>query len=161
MRVVDLGTKFAVSASPSGVAEAHVLDGQVRIQPPRRRWPTGGACCSPAARRFASKTERNVAMRLAADRELYDAEMGDKPPFKPILIHNTGMGLVAGDEDPHWRMTAGPKCTFFDGPQFAVVCEADSRYLANDPRPVAVDIGVESGPARRVRRAPVHVRNHV
>jgi len=71
-------------------------------------------------------------MRLKANRELYDAEMGDLPPFKPILVNNTGRGLVAGDEDPHWRISAGRKCTAYDGPQFAVVCEADRRYLAND-----------------------------
>lgn len=132
MNVVDLGTKFAVAANSRGVSEAHVLDGQVRIQPLSNVSTSRRSMLLSGGEAFRVETGRNVAMRLKADRALYDAEMGDIPPFKPILIHNTGQGLVAGDEDPHWRISAGPKCTAYDGPQFAVVCEADSRYLAND-----------------------------
>ncbi|MEX2093476.1 MAG: FecR domain-containing protein [Pirellulales bacterium] len=132
MNVVDLGTKFAVAATARGVSEAHVLDGQVRIQPLSNVSSSHRSMLLSGGEAFRVETERNVVMRLKADRELYDAEMGDNPPFKPILIHNTGKGLVAGDEDPHWRISAGPKCTAYDGPQFAVVCEADNRYLAND-----------------------------
>ena len=132
MNVVDLGTKFAVAATARGVSEAHVLDGQVRIQPLSNVSSSHRSMLLSGGEAFRVETERNVVMRLKADREFYDAEMGDNPPFKPILIHNTGKGLVAGDEDPHWRISAGPKCTAYDGPQFAVVCEADNRYLAND-----------------------------
>jgi hypothetical protein len=132
MNVVDLGTKFAVAASARGVSEAHVLDGQVRIQPLSSVSSSRRSMLLSGGEAFRVETDRNVVMRLKADRALYDAEMGDNPPFKPILIHNTGRGLVAGDEDSHWRISAGPKCTAYDGPQFAVVSEADSRYLAND-----------------------------
>lgn len=133
MQVVDLGTKFAVSANATGVTEAHVLDGQVRVQPlsgttsPHRR-----SLLLSGGEAYRVEPERRLATRLKADRTTYDAEMGDRPPFKPILIHNTGTGLVPGDEDPHWRVIAGSECDQFDGPQFAVVCEADRRYLAND-----------------------------
>jgi len=132
MNVVDLGTKFAVAASARGVSEAHVLDGQVRIQPLSNVSDNRRSMLLSGGEAFRVETERKVAVRLKADRVLYDAEMGDNPPFKPILINNTGKGLVAGDEDPHWRISAGPKCAAYDGPQFAVVSEADSRYLAND-----------------------------
>jgi hypothetical protein len=132
MSVVDLGTKFAVAANATGVSEAHVLDGQVRIQPLSRVASNRRSMLLSGGEAIRVETERKVATRLKADRERYDAEMGDNPPFKPILIHNTGMGLVPGDEDPHWRISAGPKCTSYDGPQFAVVTEADRRYLAND-----------------------------
>lgn len=131
MSVVDLGTKFAVAADSRGVTEAHVLDGQVRIQP----FSSGSSRRSmllSGGEAYRVETERKVAVRLKANRERYDAEMGNTPPLKPILIHNTGKGLVPGDEDPHWRISAGPKCAAYDGPQFAVVSDADYRYLAND-----------------------------
>lgn len=132
MNVVDLGTKFAVAASAHGVSEAHVLDGQVRIQPLGTTSANRRSMLLSGGEALRVESERKVAMRLKADPQRYDAEMGDLSPFKPILIHNTGKGLVPGDEDPHWRITAGPKCTAYDGPQFAVVCAADVRYLAND-----------------------------
>jgi hypothetical protein len=132
MNVVDLGTKFAVAASAHGVSEAHVLDGQVRIQPLSTVSENRRSMLLSGGEAYRVEAERKVAMRLKADPARYDAEMGDLPPFKPIAIHNTGKGLVAGDEDPHWRITAGPICAAYDGPQFAVVCEADRRYLAND-----------------------------
>jgi hypothetical protein len=132
MNVVDLGTKFAVAASAHGVSEAHVLDGQVRIQPLSNVSANRRSMLLSGGEAFRVETEGKVAVKLKADPDRYDAEMGDNPPFKPILIHNTGKGLVAGDEDPHWRISAGPKCEAYDGPQFAVVCDADSRYLAND-----------------------------
>src|SRR5690606_4991587 len=40
MRVVDLGTKFAVSADNRGSAETHVLDGQVRVLSPSAQAPS-------------------------------------------------------------------------------------------------------------------------
>ncbi len=150
MNVVDLGTKFAVAAGAHGVSEAHVLDGQVRVQPLLNVTPNRRSMLLSGGEAYRVETERKVAMRLKADRKLYDAEMGDLPPFKPILIHNTGKGLMPGDEDPHWRISAGPKCTVYDGPQFAVVCEADSRYLANDKdRSQWVSV---TNPARPVHR---------
>lgn len=132
MNVVDLGTKFAVAASSHGVSEAHVLDGQVRIQPVGTTSANRRSMLLSGGEALRVEAERKVATRLKADPQRYDAEMGDLPPLKPILIHNTGKGLVPGDEDPHWRISAGPKCMAFDGPQFAVVCNADVRYLAND-----------------------------
>ncbi len=132
MNVVDLGTKFAVAASARGVSEAHVLDGQVRVQPLSNVSSSRRSMLLSGGEAFRVETERKVAIRLKADRTLYDAEMGDNPPLKPIVTFNTGKGLMAGDEDPHWRISAGSKCTAYDGPQFAVVCDGDSRYLQND-----------------------------
>ena len=132
MRVVDLGTKFAVSASAAGVSEAHVLDGQVRIQPLSDVATNRRSLLLSGGEAIRVESDRKRATRLKADLQRYDAEMGDIPPFKPIQIYNTGKGLMPGDEDPHWRITAGPKCEDFAGPQFAVVCEGDRRYLGND-----------------------------
>jgi hypothetical protein len=132
MSVVDLGTKFAVAADSRGVSEAHVLDGQVRIQPLSPGASSRRSMLLSGGEAYRVESERKVSMRLKANRERYDAEMGDTPPLKPILIHNTGKGLLPGDEDPHWRITAGSKSAAYNGPQFAVVCDADYRYLAND-----------------------------
>ena len=79
--------------------------------------------------------------------------MGDNPPFKPILIHNTGKGLVPGDEDPHWRITAGPKMRRLRRAAVRRRGEADGRYLANDRDTLAMDLRVESRAAGRARRA--------
>jgi hypothetical protein len=132
LRVVDLGTKFAVSASPRGVAEAHVLDGQVRIQPTTKAVADRRSLLLSGGEAIRVESQRRVALRLAADREL-DAEMGSLTPFKPIEIHNTGAGLMPGDEDPHWRIISVPQGAARLGPAFAVVAEAHGRYLANDP----------------------------
>jgi hypothetical protein len=131
--VEDLGTKFAVSASSSGISEAHVLDGQVRVQPLSATATNRRSVLLSSGEALRVESSDKLATRLRANRELYDADLADIPPFKPIEIFNTGMGLMPGDEDPHWRVIASPQCDLYDGPQFAVVCNADSRYLANEP----------------------------
>lgn len=133
LKVEDLGTKFAVSARPMGVAEAHVLDGQVRIQPTSTALADRRSLLLSGGEAIRVESEWHVATRLEADRQRYDAELGDLPPFKPIQLFNSGCGLVPGDEDPHWRVIAGPNSPAFSGPEFAVVAVADERYLANDP----------------------------
>ena len=82
MRVVDLGTKFAVSASAAGVTEAHVLDGQVRIQPLSQTVTDRRSLLLFGGEAIRVESDHKVAMRLKADRQLYDAEMGSEPPFK-------------------------------------------------------------------------------
>jgi ferric-dicitrate binding protein FerR (iron transport regulator) len=132
LSVVDLGTKFAVSAGADGVAEAHVLDGQVRVKPLTKSTTEGRSMLLSGGEAIRVESDRKPATRLAADTERFDAEMGDQLPFRPIPIQNTGRGLVAGDEDPNWRVTVGPESALPKGPQFAVVANADGRYLGND-----------------------------
>ncbi|MBA3480790.1 MAG: FecR domain-containing protein [Pirellulales bacterium] len=133
MRVTDLGTKFAVSALNDDV-EAHVLTGQVRVQP---------LAASLKGRRSvllsegeALSVERNSLepVRMAAERMKFATVIKDFRPFKPIAMHNTGAGLAEGDEDSHWRITKGPLGAAYRGPQFAVVCTPDVRYATNDPK---------------------------
>jgi hypothetical protein len=132
LSVVDLGTKFAVSANANGVAEAHVLNGQVRVKPLSKTVAQRGSLLLSGGEAIRVEADRKPATRLSADRERYDADMGDQLPFRPIAIHNSGQGLDAGDEDPNWRVVAGPKSALPNGPQFAVVAQADGRYLGND-----------------------------
>ncbi|TWT97633.1 FecR protein [Botrimarina colliarenosi] len=134
LRVVDLGTKFAVSTNNLGVAEAHVLDGRVRVLPtvsnpdsPRSLLLSGGEA-------LRIQSDSRVSTKLVADRDRFNVELSDLPPYKPIPLANTGKGLDLGDEDPHWRVVAGPGQSPSDfRPQYAVTCNADDRYLGNDP----------------------------
>lgn len=132
MRVVDLGTKFAVSADNHGSTEAHVLDGQVRVHSPSAPASSRQSVLLSKGEALRFQSKNKVATRLAADRERFDADLSDVAPYKPIPLFNTGRGLEEGDEDPHWRVVAGPNCPQFSGPAFAVVCNADYRYLSND-----------------------------
>jgi hypothetical protein len=132
MQVVDLGTRFAVAASSSGMSETHVLDGQVRVQPLSAAAGNRRSLLLSSGEALRVATNENASTRFAANRELYEAQIDDILPFKPITTFNTGKGLVPGDEDPHWRITAGVQCEHYNGSQFAVVCEADYRYLANE-----------------------------
>ncbi|TWT90266.1 FecR protein [Pseudobythopirellula maris] len=134
MRVVDLGTKFAVSADGRGSIETHVLDGQVRVEPLDQSKARRRSLLLSGGEALRVQHDQKLSVRLKADREFYDAELNDVLPYKPIRVFNTGGGLTPGDEDQHWRVVAGPRCEHYTGPQFAVVCEADRRYLPNDPQ---------------------------
>lgn len=132
MRVVDLGTKFAVSADNRGSTETHVLDGQVRVHSPTAPVSSRQSVLLSKGEALRVQGKNKVATRLEADTERFDADLNDVAPYKPIPLFNTGRGLEEGDEDPHWRVVAGPNCPQYTGPQFAVVCNADDRYLSND-----------------------------
>jgi hypothetical protein len=132
MRVVDLGTKFAVSADNRGSTETHVLDGQVRVHSPTAPVSSRQSVLLSKGEALRVQGKNKVATRLEADTERFDADLNDVAPYKPIPLFNTGRGLEEGDEDPHWRVVAGPNCPQYSGPQFAVVCNADDRYLSND-----------------------------
>ena len=133
MRVVDLGTEFAISASQDDV-ETHVLRGQVRVQP---------LASSLSGRRSVLLTQgEGIRVDSGADRPVRIAAQKDRfpelsdifRPFKPIVLSNSGIGLTEGDEDQHWRIIKGPKCANFNKPQFAVVCKPDERYSDNEPQ---------------------------
>lgn len=57
---------------------------------------------------------------------------GGLVPYRPVELHNTGRGLAVGDQDPNWRIIAGPSGLLSE-PEYAQVCEPNVRYLANDP----------------------------
>ncbi len=136
LQVEDLGTKFAVSVAESGATEVHVLDGQVRIHPSEKMAAARCSVLLESGKAMRVESQQNVTRWMDANRDLYDVEMGAEAPFKPIPIFNTGQSLEVGDEDPNWRVTSGPRCAQFDpqhsGGQFAVVSNADQRYLPND-----------------------------
>ncbi len=133
MDVVDLGTTFSVTAGVGSATEASVLSGMVRALP--RKTPAGdrrsillsegeGLAIDGHGNR-RSFTRSNQSERVFSD--------SDGPsPYRPVTLHNTGIGLAEGDEDPHWRIIAGPAASFA-GPCFARVCAPYERYLDNEP----------------------------
>lgn len=132
LSVVDLGTKFAVSADPNGSAEAHVLDGQVRVRPNTKARTTRQSLLLSRGEALRFQDRPNLTTRLAADRERFDANLSDVTPFKPIDLFNTGAALAPGDEDPHWRVFGSAKSGTDYEPRFAVVREAGYRAHSSD-----------------------------
>lgn len=133
MDVVDLGTTFTVSASKQSGVQASVIEGLVRVHP-RVADSSGrkGVLVAEGSGYTVDNTGRGNALSEAPALQPNELELEDFSPYRPIDLRNTGIGLAEGDEDPHWRLVAGPKESF-KSPQFAVVCKPDQRYLANEP----------------------------
>lgn len=132
MRVVDLGTEFAISASDNDV-ETHVLRGQVRVQPLASSLSGRRSVLLTQGEGMRVDSGAESPVRIAAQKDRFPGLSDKFRPFKPIAFSNTGIGLTVGDEDPHWRIIDGPKGASYDKPQFAVVCEPDERYASNEP----------------------------
>jgi hypothetical protein len=133
MRVVDLGTRFAISASTDDV-ETHVLQGQVRVQPLATAVSGRRSVLLTQGEGIRVDSDGDEPVRFVAQKERFPESTEKFWPFKPITLWNSGIGLAEGDEDPHWRITAGPKGGSYDKPQFGVVCKPDERYAANEPQ---------------------------
>jgi hypothetical protein len=133
LKVVDLGTQFAVEADANGNTEAHVLKGNVRIKPVDVIDRSRTSFLLGEGEAVRVNALQRTSMRLDAEQDRFAADHGDFRPYRPIEIHNTGKHLSIGDEDPHWRLVAGTVGEGYQGPQYAVVCNPDERYLPNNP----------------------------
>ncbi len=132
MEVVDLGTTFTVSASPDASAETNVIKGQVRVSP--RQASQDGLRSVLVSEGETLRVDPQGRRSAGATDDLDIAWWGEwatLAPYRPIVVHNTGHDIDVGDEDPHWRVIEGPADSF-SGPQFAVVCVPDERYLPNE-----------------------------
>lgn len=130
MDVIDLGTTFVVSASPDDSAEASVIKGQIRVSP---RKTVGGGPRSVLVSEGESLMVESTGRRKSIETKPEDViDFGIEQPFRPIGLHNTGYGFAVGDEDPYWRVIKGPEGKF-TGPQYAMVCVPDERYMENNP----------------------------
>lgn len=132
MEVVDLGTTFTVAASPDASAQTNVIKGQVRVSP--RQTSQDGLRSVLVSEGETLRVDPNGRRSSGAADEIDLDQWGDwstQAPYRPIIVHNTGHDIDVGDEDPHWRVIAGP-AESFSGPQFAVVCVPDERYLPNE-----------------------------
>ena len=132
MRVIDLGTRFAVAASNED-AEAHVLQGQIRVQPLETTVDGRRSVLLSEGEALRVDNRGSGATRMDAEQDRFPESSEGFRPFKPIEMFNTGVHLSEGDEDPHWRIAAGPVGAGYHGPQFGVVSISDQRYAPNEP----------------------------
>ena len=133
MKVVNLGPQFSVFVSPDGASEAHVLEGQVRIQPVVDSDESRRSFVLEAGQAVRVSPSGKGPTRLAARFDSFVTKHGEFRPYRPIEIFNSGQGLAVGDEDRNWRIVDGPIGAAYKGPQYAVVCETDKSYLSNQP----------------------------
>jgi len=134
VQIVDLGKQFVVSAdAKTGTVEAHAIDGKLRVQSTNTATDKRFGLLVTQGEAIRIQPASNTSMRLKADERLFDANLDDSRPYKPIEIHNTGGGLMPGDEDPHWRII-NSSATEFRGAKYAVTCsQYTNLYLPNDP----------------------------
>ena len=130
-RVINLGTRFSVEAHSGGNSEVHVSQGQVRVQPFAPLDESRTSFVLHQGEAVWIDAVRGTETRMPARFDRFVTEFGDFRPFRPIEIFNTGRGLAPGDEDLHWTITDGALGEGFQGPQHAVVCDPDERYLPN------------------------------
>ncbi|MCA9233901.1 MAG: hypothetical protein KDA44_00420 [Planctomycetales bacterium] len=131
LTVVDLGALFAVAVDAKGNAEAHALEGSVRVQPLAEVDTSRTSFLLTEGEAVRVNRAALTTTRLPAQQERFVLSHGAFRPYRPIEIHNTGRDLAVGDEDPNWRIVNGAVGASYQGPQYAVVCEADERYLPN------------------------------
>jgi ferric-dicitrate binding protein FerR (iron transport regulator) len=132
LRVTDLGTRFAVSADKSGVAEAHVLEGEVLAEPMKSRGPQRSSVRLNTGQAIRVDVRRAKIDQLKAERGRFVDRLEEVRPLRPVDMWNTGFGLAIGESDSHWRITSGPK-GLASWPIQAVVGRPDPIYRDNSP----------------------------
>lgn len=60
-------------------------------------------------------------------------ELAKIDSYQPIPMHNTGVRLQEGEEDPFWKIVAADPESGVSTPRYAVVCEPHHRYATNEP----------------------------
>ena len=133
MEVVDLGTMFTVVAGNDGNDEARVLKGLVRVHPRSDSLYGDRGLLVGEGESLSVTPDGRHANQAVLPEPVADAfDLSEIVPYRPVVLYNTGLGLMVGDEDAHWVVVAGPEGTL-DNPEYATVCVPDPRYLANDP----------------------------
>jgi hypothetical protein len=132
MEVVDLGTTFTVSAQSNGDDQTRVISGLVRVHPKQAQKSSRRGLLVSEGESMAVDREGHVrAIPVTAEQLARSFQFPTTPPYKPVALHNSGFELSEGDEDPHWRVIAGPEKDM-QWPVYASVCPAHVQYLPND-----------------------------
>lgn len=133
MDLEELGATFTVSASPESGVKAKALEGQVRAQRSATGGRPGESVLLSPGEAFAIDNKGRMLGRttegIGAGEEF---DFGDARPYQTVELHNTGVDIAVGDDDPHWLVVAGPGGRA-ELPEPAVLCLPDERYLPNDP----------------------------
>jgi hypothetical protein len=132
LRITDLGTRFAVSAGPSGVAEAHVLEGEVLAEPMKTHRPKQASMLLTAGEAIRVSLPKATIDQVIAESDRFVSRLQQFRPLRPIQLRNTGIGRAVGQDDSHWVVTAGDPA-YGPYPHPAVVTEGDPSYLDNMP----------------------------
>lgn len=132
LRITDLGTRFAVSAGPSGVAEAHVLEGEVLAEPMKTHRPKRSSILLNAGEAIRVSLPQATIDQIIAESDRFISRLQQFRPLRPIQLRNTGISLGVGQDDPHWMVTAGDSA-YGPYPHPAVITEGDPSYLDNQP----------------------------
>ncbi len=116
------------------IAEAHVFEGVVRAEPldaPRR--DENAALMVTAGHAVQWDESAGRLVRIPVDHTRFAETLAHFRPLHPIEIANTGRGLLLGNRDPRWRITAGHASggTF---PALAEVGNSVAGYLDNAPK---------------------------
>ena len=132
LRITDLGTRFAVSAGPTGVAEAHVLEGEVLAEPMKLHRPRRASMLLTAGEAIRVSLPQATIDQIIAESDRFVSRLQRFRPLRPIQLRNTGIGRAVGQDDSHWVVTAGDPA-YGPYPHPAVVTEGDPSYLDNMP----------------------------
>jgi hypothetical protein len=136
MRVIDLGTTFAVTAESATVAEAQVLEGLIKVQPrfvANRDLKSFLLNEGESVRVDGESATRNLANLEAVIAQRRVQELSQHDSYQSIPLHNTGIGLGEGEEDPFWQVVAAGQVQDLSVPRYAVVCKPHQRYSINEP----------------------------
>jgi hypothetical protein len=129
--ITDLGTEFGVEVDQSGASQAHVFRGKVEIRAVDGNTKEVSLGANESARVNSAKGRVARVVRQGNAKTAFVREM---PNSARIVVFNTGVGLKAGDPDPHWQIVART-----DDPKFtlrpAVVrgMKPDDFFLEDDP----------------------------
>lgn len=132
LRITDLGTRFAVSAGPTGIAEAHVLEGEVLAEPMKMHRPRQASMLLAAGEAIRVSLPKATIDQIIAESDRFVSRLQQFRPLRPIQLSNTGIGCAIGQGDPHWEITAGDPA-YGPYPSPAIVTEGDPSYLDNMP----------------------------
>lgn len=132
LRITDLGTRFAVSAGPSGIAEAHVLEGEVLAEPMKAHRPKHSSMLLNAGEAIRVSLPQATIDQIIAESDRFVSRLQQFRPLRPIQLRNTGISLRVGQDDPHWTVTAGDPA-YGPYPHPAVITHGDPSYLDNMP----------------------------
>lgn len=132
LKIVDLGTRFALSADHAGV-EAHVLEGSVLAEPLKQRRPGESSMLLKSGQAIRVDSIRSKVDLMDATRQNFVDMLTRFRPLRPIPIWNTGVGYEVGADDPHWMIVAGVE-EFGPYPRPATITDGDARsYEDNRP----------------------------
>jgi hypothetical protein len=128
--ITDLGTEFGVEVDASGASQAHVFRGKVEIRAASGNFAAVPLAANQSGRVAAGKGQPAQVVRLAQK----TAFVREMPKSTPIALFNTGIGLKAGEPDPHWQIVSRSDDPKFK-PQAGIVrgMKPDNFFMVDDP----------------------------